>query len=90
MNRNMFIWINNNLELAIFEHKMKQFSWSSKSKKLLQHSGWIHLDKKTKTYHWSYGEYLISKGDVVTLKHVWKWGPYSKDEVRYNKLSAIL
>ena len=90
MNRNMFIWINNTLELAIFRHKMKQHLWSSKSHKLLQHSGWIHLDKQTKTYKWTHGQYLISAGDVIDLKHLWKWGPYSKDEIRYNKINEIL
>lgn len=86
----MFIWIDNGLELAIFEHKMKQFDWTYRGNKVIQRSGWIHLDKSNKTYSWSYGEFLIKMNDVIELKNVWKWGPYSKDDIRYKKLSQIL
>jgi len=86
----MFVWIDNQLQLAIFEHTMSQYLWKPLNKKLLQYSGWMYLDTNHKTWKWSSVEFPISSRNTFKLKHLWKFGPDFEKLRKLNHLREVV
>jgi hypothetical protein len=85
MNKIMFVWIENQFQLQILKYKLNSESWKFQEKFSENLPCWIRLDKSKKEYHHTHGKHLIQMGDVTPLKHIWKFGAVSKDEIRWGK-----